>query len=290
MIKALLGPNGEPTLAASVGGTAVYLDSFAVSSLATSDSSLRQRFIAAIHSGADLVFSIAHAIELSNSNRVKAFLDELGDRWYPIEMVLQKVLDREDKGESLGKCCFDEDILKAYFAARTSGCVPGSGRVIDLSEGFFRLGAFVDWLAPRRDQHLTLCRGMDAILKDGIALLRAKAKQQPSWLNGAMPLFPFNSSRSVRFAYTNLLRGLISDRGYQIKKGDGVDFHHAVMAAAISSFATLDKQWKRRLEDLPKPNKVPRIYYEPEIPAMITDIESQLATLKATGMNFGSRR
>jgi hypothetical protein len=78
------------------------------------------------------------------------------------------------------------------------------------------------------------------------------------------------------------MRGLISDSGYQMKKGDGIDFCHAVMASAFANFATLDKQWKRRVESLPQPNRGTRIYYEPELGAMVDDIESALVQLKAS--------
>src|ERR1035438_2344123 len=158
MIKAFLHPTtGALNLAASVGGTAVYLDNFAISALATGDANLRKRFVAAINNGADLIFSIAHAIELPNSVTVKAFLDELGDHWYPIEMVIQKVLDREDEGHPPDRCCFDEDFLKAYFANSTCDYVPGSQKVIDLSAGAFRLGAFLDWLGARRPGQICSC-------------------------------------------------------------------------------------------------------------------------------------
>lgn len=278
MIKALLHPiTGALNLSASVGGTAVYLDNFAISSLATGDATVRRRFVAAINSGADLMFSIAHAIELPNSVTVKAFLDELGDRWYPIEMVIQKVLDREDAGQPADRCCFDEDLLKAYFANSTCDYVPGSQKVIDLSAGAFRLGTFIDWLEPQRQEYVALCRALDDVLNDGICRLRAKSKQKPVWLDTVFPQFPSNPARRVRFAYVNLFRALILDRGYQLKKGDGVDFHHAVLASALASYATLDKEWKRRVENLPKPNKVPQIFYEPEIPEMITAIEAQVA-------------
>lgn len=281
MIKALLHPTtGLLNLAASIEGTAVYLDNFAISSLASGEAALRKRFVAAINGGADLIFSVAHAIELPNSTTVKAFLDELGDRWYPIEMVIQKVLDREDAGQPADRCCFDEEFLKAYFANSTCDYVPGSQKVIDLSAGAFRLSAFIDWLEPRRQHHIAACRALDDVLKDGIGRLRAKAKRQPMWLNAVFPQFSFNPSRRVRFAYVNLFRDLILDRGYQLKKGDGVDFGHAVMASALASYATLDKEWKRRVESLPNPNKVPRIFYEPQIPEMITAIETQVAVLK----------
>jgi len=50
----------------------------------------------------------------------------------------------------------------------------------------------------------------------------------------------------------------------------------------MESVTPLDKQWKRRVENLPKPNRVPRIYYEPELGAMVDDIEAALVQIKAS--------
>ncbi len=74
------------------------------------------------------------------------------------------------------------------------------------------------------------------------------------------------------FACGNLIRTLIVESG-QLKKGDGLDFCHAVMASAFASVATLDKHWKRRVENLPKPNKLAHIYSKGELDTMVTDIE-----------------
>lgn len=165
--------DGKPGLESSVRGIAVYLDTFAIKSLAKGDASLRQRFIAALCDGADLLFSIANALEISgaqgaSSQAVRALLDELGPNWYPIEMVPQMVMQREAAGLPPSKCCVADELLRAFFRNRTCEDLPGSGRVIDLSEGFFRLGAFVDWLAPRRDEHLRQCRELDRVLIDKI--------------------------------------------------------------------------------------------------------------------------
>src|SRR5580704_2443311 len=54
-------------LKASVNGIPIYLDNFAMISLAKGDISLRQRFVAALHNGADLLFSTANGIEISGT-------------------------------------------------------------------------------------------------------------------------------------------------------------------------------------------------------------------------------
>ncbi len=284
MLKAIIA-DGQLTFESSVRGIAIYLDTFALKSLARGDGSIRRRFVAAVNSGADLLFSTTNAVEMSgatgsSSDAVKAFLNELGPNWYPIEMSVDEVMTREQRGLPPDACCVDKDLLRAFFSNRTCEHTPGSGRVIDLSGDFFQLGAFIDWLAPQRNHFLEQKRQFDELLKDSILKLRAKHKENPSWLDQIMPLPQFNPSRAATFAYVGLLRGLIRDRGHQVKDGDAMDFHHAVMACAFSNFAALDKHWKSRVANLPKPNRTPRIYYEPELTAMVADIETGLSQLR----------
>ncbi len=277
--------DGRPTFESSVRGVAIYLDTFAINSLAKGDGSLCQRFVAALKNGADLLFSIANAAEISgamgsSSRAVKRFLDDLGPNWYPIEMLPTEVMKREAAGLAPSECCLAEDLLRAFFKNRTCEHIAGSGRVIDLSEGFFQLGTFVQWLAPQRDHLLGQSRNLDSVMKNGIHALRAKRKKDPSWIDRVMPQPRFDPSRPATFAYISFMRDLICDSGYQVEKGDGIDFCHATVATAFASFATLDKQWKRRVENLPSPNRIPRIYYQPELELMVADIESALIQLK----------
>jgi len=284
MLKAVIA-DGQLTFESSVRGIAIYLDTFALKSFAKGDASLRQRFVAAVNNGADLLFSVTNGVEISgatgaSSEAVKAFLNELGPNWYPIQMSTDEVMSREKRGLAPGACCIDEDVLRAFFSNRTCGHTPGSGKIIDLSHEFFQLGAFVDWLAPQRNYFLEQRRQFDELLKDYIHKLRARHKEKPSWLDQVLPQPQFSPSRAATFAYFGLLRGLIYDRGRQVKDGDAMDFHHAVMACAFANFAALDKHWKTRVANLPKPSRTPRIYYEPELAAMVADIESGLSQLK----------
>ncbi|MGB6676291.1 MAG: hypothetical protein WBE44_06355 [Terriglobales bacterium] len=284
MLKAVIA-DGQLTFESSVRGIAIYLDTFALKSLAKGDGSIRRRFVAAINGGADLLFSTTNAVEISgatgsSSEAVKAFLNELGPNWYPIEMLADKVMAREERGLPPDACCIDKDLIRAFFSNRTCAHTPGSGRIIDLSSDFFQLGAFVDWLAPQRNHFLEQKRRFDELLKDYILKLRAKHKEKPDWLDQIMPQPQFSPAKAATFAYWGLLRGLIRDRGHQVKDGDAMDFHHAVMACGFANFAALDKHWKSRVANLPKPNRTPRIYYEPELTAMVADIESGLSQLR----------
>jgi hypothetical protein len=97
-------------------------------------------------------------------------------------------------------------------------------------------------------------------------------------LDRRWPRLPFNASKPASFTFGNLMRTLIMEaKTSPLKKGEGLDFCHAVLASSYSTFATLDKHWKRRVENLPKPNRLARIYSAPELDQMVTDIESFLA-------------
>jgi hypothetical protein len=93
-------------------------------------------------------------------------------------------------------------------------------------------------------------------------------------------MLPFKPSTPATFAHTGLIRCLVQEaKSYHLKKGDGCDFSHAVMGCAVATFATLDKQWKRRVETLPQPNGLAKIYYRPELNVMVADIEAALLAL-----------
>ena len=288
MINAVCNEDGAPTFAASVNGIAIYLDYFAIKTLAKGDGSLRQRFVAAVNQGADLLFSVTNGIEISaaqgaSSKAIRAFLDDLGPHWYPVELDSLEIVKREQAGKSPSKCCLAEGLLTAFFSDKTSDHAPGSGKIISLSDEFFRLGDFVDWLSPKRDWFLQRSRAFDAQLKASVQKLRVKHSRNPGWLDRVIPTPQFHPAAAGTFARACLMRQLISDRGYQVKKGDGLDLCHAVVASAFANFATLDKQWKRRVENFPKPNNVARVYYEPQLSAMIADVETALSQLKTMG-------
>jgi len=77
------------------------------------------------------------------------------------------------------------------------------------------------------------------------------------------------STVSCFFSTHNLTHNLEAN---SLKKGDGMDFCHAVIACALSSFAALDTHWKRRFASLP-PNRLARVYSPLELDQMVTDME-----------------
>jgi hypothetical protein len=280
MIRATANADGL-TFHASVSGPVVSLDNWAFINLAKGDPSRRQRFLGAIHSGVDLLFSVTNAAELSGPQGrsvdvVRAFLDEIGPRWFPAKHDATEVVKLEIEGKAPDAVCIDQHFLKSYVADLLRPYTPGCGKVIGLSDDFFRLGPIMDRVGPQRESIYKSSASFDELLKNKMRAVRALSKRDPLLLEKKFPWIPFNSARPACFAYFNLLRIMAVDAS-SLKTGDGMDFCHAVMATAFASFATLDKHWKRRVESLPKPNRLARIYGPSELDQMVTDMELWLA-------------
>ncbi len=284
MINATTSTDDQLRFNIRVSGLAIYLDNFALIRLARENPSRRARFIAAMRSGAELLFSVTNAAELSgpqgrSQTLLRCFLDEIGPHWFPVELDPLVVVHRELAGSDPSQACVSEDFLRGYFVAMTRDYVPGCGRIIDLSPGFFRLGPVLDWVAPQRDSIRRGMETLDVALRARIGHYVQEQKTNPRWLESKFPAMPFDASRRATFTYVNLIRTLILEsKSYRLKKGDGGDFCHAMIASAFASLATLDKHWKRRIESLPKPNHLARLYYAQELDTMVSDLESLVRT------------
>jgi hypothetical protein len=282
MIRATANADGPLfTINASVSGGGVSLDNWAFINLAKGDPSRRQRFLSAIHSGIEVLFSVTNAAELSgpqgrSADVVRAFLDEIGPHWFPAKHDVTEVIKLEMEGKSPDAVCIDGDFLKSYVADRLRPYTPGCGNVIDLSGDFFRLGALLDRVGPQRESIYESSARFDELLKNKMTAVSALSKRDSLLLDKQFPWIPFDSARPACFVYFNLFRIMAADAS-SLKKGDGMDFCHTVMATAFASFATLDKQWKRRVDSLPKPNRLARIYGPSELDQMVTDMESWVA-------------
>jgi hypothetical protein len=154
-------------------------------------------------------------------------------------------------------------------------------QVIDISEELFGLGHVMDWLAPQRDSIARGKKELDRALIERIKDYRAEHDASPDWLNEHFPVLAFNPAFPAMFTYVNLIRILILEsRSFAMEPGDGIDFCQAVIGSAFSTFATLDKKWKRRIEMLPKPNRLARIYYSAQLDLLVDDIEAALVQLQ----------
>ena len=139
MIAVTSNINGPPlTFNVTVSGLAIYLDTCALIHLAERDTALGRRFIALFRSRVDLLFSVTNAAELAGSQgasfeAVKAFLNQVGPHWFPVELDAFEVVKRERNGARLGEACLSQQFLKDYFVRQAANCLPNSGSLIDIA-------------------------------------------------------------------------------------------------------------------------------------------------------------
>lgn len=287
MITVTPHPTELFAMRATVDGLLVFLDNFAIKELAKGDPDRRRRFLATLDRGVEVMFSVSNAAELSGPqgssfSEIRLFLDEIGTHWFPVEFDPYRCLQREKELQDPINCIFSESLLKAFTATRIRRApeIKIEDLPFSLPSDFFRLGAFMDWLAPQKDEIKRRKAELGLRLRDQIAKHWAEYKKDPSLLDRTFPQLPFNAARRGTFVYVNLLRLLVREaKGWTIMPNDGIDFAQAVVATAYASIATLDKHWKRRVDMIlpePKPALLAAIYYQPQLNVMVRDIENYL--------------
>lgn len=271
-------------LHASVDGLAVFLDYFAIKHLAKDDPDRRRRFIATLGRGVDVMFCVSNAAELSGPqessfHEIRAFLEEIDTHWFPVELDPVVCVEREARLQEPLMACFSEDLLKVFTATRLkrSPEIELAGLPASLPSDFFRLGVFMDWLAPQRQDIMRRKAEMGVRLRDQIMEHSAKYRRNPAWLDANFPPYSFRADRPATFVYLNLVRLLILEaKARVIVPNDGIDFAQAVIGSAYASVATLDKDWKRRVEMVVPKGSLAHIYYQPELDKMVLDLERYL--------------
>ncbi len=265
------------------GRIGVYLDTDSLIDLAKKSSDRRQRFLGALHQGGDLLFSYISALEIARTAgdtaaAIKRFLDEVGPYWTPIELNPWKVVRREAVGPS-GQTAVSESFMEAYFRERIYDLSGEGCEVLDLSpHSFFRLASVLDWTQEYRDDIRCHAVEIDELLFSCLKRLRKDFEKNPSALDCEAPSLPYDHRRPATFVLTQLLRQLVIEaKAFQYKKSDGLDFCHAVLASAYGSMITLDKQWKRRVENLHWQDLHPKVYYRTQVDELV-DVLEGLAT------------
>ena len=147
------------------------------------------------------------------------------------------------------------------------------------ADSFFRLGSVLDWVQEHRDDMRRYAREVDHMFCSCLKQLRDDYDKNPSALDHDAPSMPLDRQRPATFVLTQLLRMLVLEaRAFQYKKNDGLDFCHAVLASAYGSVITLDKQWKRRVENLPFYNHLAKVYYRPQVDELVDLLETRTAS------------
>ncbi len=262
----------------------VHLDNDSLIELAKGATPRRQRFIDALLRRGDLLFSFTNAVEIAGpqgttATAIRSLLDNVRSHWIPLELNPWKVVKREAAG-ILGQAAVSESFMEAYFLERTHGLSPDGGKVLDLSaDSFFRLGSVLDWVQEHRDDIRRRVVEIDHTFCSRLKQLRDDYDKNPSALDHEAPSLPFDHRRPATFVLDQLLRMLILEaKAWRYKNNDGLDFCHAVLAAAYGNIITLDKQWKRRVENLPWWDQRPKVHYRPQVDELVDELEMLTAS------------
>ena len=280
MIRFTTTQDGKPVCVGELRGLGVYLDNDSLIELAKGSDSRRQRFVDAIQGGGTLLFSWTNAAEIAgplgaSARAVSVFLDSIGPYWVPLELNPWRVIEKEQAGP-VERAPVSEHFMEAYFQERAYALSPEGTELLDLSaESFFRLGVVLEWVHEGREAIRQNARNIDQALRERLEQLRAEYESDPASLDRELPPIPFDERQPATFLWVHLQRMLVLEaKAFQFKDNDGLDFCHAVLAGAYGSVVTLDKQWRRRIEQLPKPNNVARVYYRPEVDELVDLLES----------------
>jgi len=154
--------------------------------------------------------------------------------------------------------------------------------ITDLSaDTFFNLGAVMNWMPHFNGTGNS--KALDQTVVDAVRNVRLEYEADPSCLDKRFPPIPFDRKRPATFVWMHLLRRLVIDaKGHPLKRGDGRDLCHAIVGAAYGGFAVLDKHWKKRIEELPKPNGLAKVYYAPELDQLVADMEKQARAMSTS--------
>lgn len=268
-------------IVAETRGYGVYLDNFAIIDFAKGCPSQRRRFVSALRDRGTLLFSWANAVEIAgpqggSADAARAFLNSIGPHWIPLESNAWEVARKENAGRATDSAV-SEHFMRTFFQERVAELLSEGGPGPDLpSESFFELGTVLDWVQADRDKVRTYREQLDDALRGRLDWLRAEYDRDMASLDRLLPPCEFDPNRLGNFVLVHLQRMLVQEaKSYSFAPHDGLDFCHAIMAAAYGSVIALDKAWKRRVEALPHADQLARTYYRPELDQLVGLLESR---------------
>jgi hypothetical protein len=206
MLESVHAADHVVTTRATVRRLGVYLDNWALIQLAKDSAGLRGTFLGCLGDGADLMFSPTNAAEVLGPEHahtidaLKAFLDDVGPYWFPIEGPdVVRVMQREAAPSSGEVACVSSWFMNLFFGAKNLA-EHGEQRFDLVGPEFYRLGFVLDWLRPHRDDIRRRIANFDSQLITNLGALRRAfdqtGKDSNSWSHApdSRPTAPRHSS------------------------------------------------------------------------------------------------
>jgi hypothetical protein len=286
LIKFAIDENGQLCCVTDlIGRYGVYLDNDSLIRLAKHDEGRRRRLVEWIRHDGALLFSLTNAMEIAgpqgaSANAIRLFLNSIGPYWIPLELNPFRVLEKERSG-LIGVAPVSSAFMKGYILNRNSDLYAANPALIESSGDFFELGSVLEWVQEQRESIRANTALLDSQLECLLAQTRLLYDRDPTVLDREYPAIPFSRLRPGTFVFNHLIRLLVVEaKSYRFKPHDGADFYHAVLAASYASVATLDKQWKERIQRLPEAVQLAKMYYQPELDSLVDFVESLPSTTR----------
>jgi len=215
---------------------------------------------------------------------VDEFLEAIGPHWVPVRDAWETIR-REQVGEEPSTLVVDTDFLVTFCRAHWTE-QRGEGGV--LSPGFWNLRKAVNVTSFQRDVLIAQSATLDRVLSSNVESARLKLDESDMRVAPSPVHDPRQRATYVCFY---LARKLVEEaKSHALKKGDGLDFSHAVTGAAYGSFALLDKHWTRRLtEAIPDQRRIARLFNRSQLDGLLEEFDRdtrRLDALKATRRRY----
>ena len=265
MIVVAKTDKGDFDVAAHARQPTIYLDQWALVRL-SEHSGRQNRLVNAFRNKGTLLISWTNVFELSgpqgaSAAKISHLLDRIGEHWFPVEWNPFKVIKKE---KELRQCtdspCFSKSFLEAYYP--------------HIHAGPLRLSTVLDLI--NEDGGETAKRELGRLKKeagDFVQDLKSCHPADATWLDKAFPPMTFDPVRPTAFVLTQLIRTIVTEKGFPFTPNDGVDWFHATVPAAYGNFLLLDKNWTGRVRALALPPGRLHTYYEAELDDFLTAFE-----------------
>lgn len=241
---------------AAIRPPSIYLDHWALRHF-SSDSKLRQRFLACLRTKGTLLFSWANALEVSHNtgtsaDNIRCFLTDIGEHWFPVEINPIKVIKNEAvPGNS--NPCFAASFLEAYYP--------------HIHNGHLSLNTIVDLT---QDEEIKFA-AQESLGKLKSCIGKLFNRWRSEKMDG-METFAFSPDRPAQYVF-NGVRQLIQKENFKIDTNDPLDFLHAVTPLAYADFVLLDKHWADLAKKLKIPSPRVQVYSFKRVDQFIEDLE-----------------
>jgi len=258
--------NGDKLVVfASIRPPAIYLDHWAVREI-SSNPDLMARFLKVFAQKGTLLFSVINSFDISGSkgealSKIEAFLDAVGENWFPLEINPAKVIKAEKEyRQGANPPCFADKLLEAYFPHIFSGRLSLKKTV-----------ALIEEEGDAGPISVSVGKTLDELAK-AFALFRSIKNSTTNLWSRPPKVEEYVPARPTDYVYNGLTYFMLSE-DFRLNRNHIADYFHAVVALAYSDFVLLDKHWESMAAKIKLPRNI-KVYSQPKISDFIRDLEA----------------